>query len=192
MRSRGGRDGFHRCAALILLAGGLAFTAGCQTQDPEKHYALRGRVVSKDVSAQQITVDNENIPGFMPAMTMPYPVKDPQGLDAVQPGDKITADVVVQSKDAYFLQHLTITDREWPRLGSGGAPRRTNSHPATAVPDVPHDRSGRQDAASSPIQGQGRAADLHLHAVPAAELFVRSSAASSRRFTRSCRRTRTT
>src|SRR5580698_9320167 len=102
------RYGFYRCAALILLAGGLAFAAGCQTQNPEKHYALRGRVISKDPSAQQITVDNEDIPDFMPAMTMPYPVKDSQGLDAVQPGDKITADVVV--KNGYWLQHLSITD----------------------------------------------------------------------------------
>ncbi len=86
------------------------------------------------MSAQQLTVDNEDIPGFMPAMTMPYPVKDSQGLDAVQPGDKISADVVV--KDGYWLQHLVITDQS----GRGSVPATTATQelaPGAAVPDVP-------------------------------------------------------
>src|SRR5271163_1415766 len=113
------RQRFYRCTALILVVAGLAIAGGCHA--PEKHYALHGRVVSKDVSTQQITVDNEDIPGFMPAMTMPYPVKDPQGLDTVQPGDKISADVVV--KDGYWLQHLAITDQS----GRGKLPAETAS-----------------------------------------------------------------
>ena len=111
----------------------LLIVSGCQSSS-EKHYALHGRVISKDVSAQQLTVDNENIPGFMPAMTMPYPVKDPQGLNTVQPGDKISADVVV--KDGYWLQHLTVTDTS----GRGKLPAETASHelaPGDKVPDVP-------------------------------------------------------
>jgi protein SCO1 len=126
------RNRFYRCTALILLGAGLAMANGCHA--PEKDYTLRGRVISKDVSAQQITVDNEDIPGFMPAMTMPYPVKDPQGLNAVQPGDKITADVVV--RETYWLQHLVITDQS----GRGSVPAETASQepaPGATVPDVP-------------------------------------------------------
>ena len=52
--------------------------------------------MAKSESAGQLSVDNDNIPGFMSAMTMTYPVQDPQGLQQVQPGDRITADVVVQ------------------------------------------------------------------------------------------------
>src|SRR5271163_4760818 len=114
-------DGLHGCTALILLAAGLVFASGCQNQTREQRYQLRGRVISKDPSAQQLTVDNEDIPGFMPAMTMPYPVKDSQGLAAVQPGDKISADVVV--KDGYWLQHLVITDQS----GRGSVPAQTAS-----------------------------------------------------------------
>lgn len=119
-------------AATCLVLAGLLILGGCQ--NPDKHYALRGRVISKDVSAQQITVDNEDIPGFMPAMTMPYPVKDPQGLNAVQPGDKISADVVV--REGYWLQHLVITDQS----GRGSVPATTATQelsPGAAVPDVP-------------------------------------------------------
>jgi protein SCO1 len=119
-------------ATNCLVLGALLILSGCQ--NPEKHYALRGRVISKDVSAHQITVDNEDIPGFMPAMTMPYPVRDPQGLETVQPGDKISADVVV--REGYWLQHLVITDQS----GRGSVPATTATQelpPGAAVPDVP-------------------------------------------------------
>jgi len=125
-----GRHNLKLTACLVLAF--LAILSGCQSS--EKHYVLRGQVISKDVSAQQLTVNNEDIPDFMPAMTMPYPVKDSQGLDTVQPGDKITADVVV--KDGYFLQHLTITDQS----GRGSVPAETAAQelaPGAAVPDVP-------------------------------------------------------
>jgi protein SCO1 len=119
--------------AWIALAS-LFIVSGCQS--PEKHYALHGRVVAKDASAMQVTVNHQYIPGFMPAMTMPYPVKDSQALDAVEPGDQISADVVVQNKDAYWLDHLVITDQ----TGRGSVPATTVAHelaPGDAVPDVP-------------------------------------------------------
>jgi protein SCO1/2 len=126
LHSRGSRAGWLALASLVIVGG-------CQ-RSSEKHYALRGRVISKDASAQQLTVDNEDVPGFMPAMTMPYPVKDPKGLEAVQPGDLISADVEV--KDGYWLQHLTITDQR----GRGKLPAETASQelaPGATVPDVP-------------------------------------------------------
>jgi len=138
-RSRGGRDGTSGATQMLAAALLAAFAvcvacAGCQ--DSTRHYALQGRVVAKDPSTQQITVNHGEIPGFMPAMTMPYPVKDSQGFDNVQTGDAISADVEVQSKDAYWLQHLVITDES----GRGSAPASTAPHelvPGDPVPDVP-------------------------------------------------------
>jgi protein SCO1 len=87
-------------AALVCLAAALA---GCSLLT--KHYSLRGRVLAKSTS--DVTVNAENIPGFMPAMTMPYPVRDLEALEKVQPGDAITADLVVQGK-TYWLDHVVI------------------------------------------------------------------------------------
>ncbi len=70
----------------------------------------------------------------MPAMTMPYPVKDPQGLQAVQPGDKSRR--TWWSGRVYWLQHLVITDQS----GRGSVPATTAPQellPGAAVPDVP-------------------------------------------------------
>ena len=119
---------------LLVLAFVSGALIGCQPQ--EKRYTLRGRVVAKSAATGQLSVDNENIPGFMPAMIMPYPVKDPQGLAGVEPGDRITADVVVKSNDNYWLEQLTITDKS----GRGSVSAATTPHelmPGEAVPDVP-------------------------------------------------------
>ena len=98
--TRGVCHATHRCRyrhcrfTLSLARLCLGVLDGCQTQ--EKHYTLRGRVVAKSPGTGQLTVDNEDIPGFMPAMTMPYPVKDPRGLAQSSPEIEITADVVVK------------------------------------------------------------------------------------------------
>ena len=44
----------------------------------------------------------------MPAMSMPYPVKDAKTLAQVQSGDQITADLVVNGQK-YWLQNVVVT-----------------------------------------------------------------------------------
>ena len=86
----------------LALALVFAILGGCRSS--QKHYALRGRVLAK--SSDQLTVSQQDIPGFMAAMTMPYPVKDPEGLEVVQPRDAITADLVVQGEKNYWLENI--------------------------------------------------------------------------------------
>jgi len=92
-------------AAMTLL---LIITAGCNRT---KKYPMQGEVVAKDASTSQVTVNHGDIPGFMPAMAMPYRVKDPAVVQELQPGDKIAAEVVI-GKDAsdYWLEDVRITD----------------------------------------------------------------------------------
>ena len=121
---------YRRCslALLLVLSGCLA---GCGGSSP-KHYSLRGRVLA--ASEDQITVNHEEIPGFMPAMTMPYAVKDPALLKAVQTGDLITADLMVDREKNYWLEHLVVTDRS----GRDSLPSITADElePGAVVPDV--------------------------------------------------------
>ncbi len=86
---------------LALFAILLSITACSHT----KKFPMQGKVVGKSASTSEITIDHGDIPGFMSAMTMPYVVKDPAVIREVQPGDKITASVVVPSDGSdYFLE----------------------------------------------------------------------------------------
>ena len=67
-----------------------------------KRYHLEGTVVSIDRQQKRVIVDGKDIPGFMGAMTMPYPVADDQTLNRVRPGDQITADIVAAGSDMHL------------------------------------------------------------------------------------------
>ena len=73
-----------------------------------KHYQLKGKVVSIDKQAKMANIDSEAIPGFMDAMTMPYPVKPESELDKLKPGDLVTGDLVVQDDDSW-LENVVVT-----------------------------------------------------------------------------------
>lgn len=92
---------------VLLLAATVLTTAlaGCQNQPGSsaaskpagtKVYDVTGKVVSLDPAKKVVTLDHEDIPGFMKAMTMEFPVADAKLLDGMKPGDavrgKITAD----------------------------------------------------------------------------------------------------
>ena len=103
-------------AAIALVALLPVGMMGCSNSKPQptvssaqptadsavKRYHLEGTVVSIDRQQKRVIVDGKDIPGFMVAMTMPYPVADDQTLDRVKPGDQITADVVAASNDIHL------------------------------------------------------------------------------------------
>ena len=120
---------------LLLLTFTSAVAGGCR--DTRKHYSLKGQLLSKNASANQVTIDNEEIPGFMPAMTMIYPVKDTRGFQQVQPGDRISAVVVTENDGTtYWLEHVAITDQSGRRLFSV-TKKSAVMLPEQKVPDVP-------------------------------------------------------
>jgi protein SCO1/2 len=81
---------------------------GCGTSD--RHYNFQGRVVSKVPEPHTLVIDHENIPGFMAAMTMPYPVVASVDLSGVEAGDRIKGRVVVYKDGNYELNKISVTD----------------------------------------------------------------------------------
>lgn len=101
-----------------------------------KKFPMQGKVVGKSATTSEITIEHGDIPGFMSAMTMPYVVKDPAALRDVQPGDKITAAVVVPSDGSdYFLEDVQITDKSGRIRANSQGPHPLM--PGERVPDVP-------------------------------------------------------
>ena len=91
--------------ALLLIAA-----AACSRAPEPRRYEVRGQIIGVDPERQEVVVNHEDIPGFMPAMTMPYKVQDPSLLQGKQPGDLVTATLVVEEVNAY-LSTLTTTGR---------------------------------------------------------------------------------
>ncbi|HKM65937.1 MAG TPA: SCO family protein [Candidatus Acidoferrum sp.] len=111
---------------LICVCG----AGGCQSA-PEKHYAIQAEVISADPEKKLITVKHGDIPGLMPAMTMTYQVAEPGQIAALQPGDKISADLVV-SESKGRLEKIVLVSK-----GDGKASGTTQRIPekGDVVPD---------------------------------------------------------
>ena len=118
----------RRLAAVLV----IALVSACSTA---REYPLTGQVLFADPSKLEITVKHEDIPGFMPGMTMPFRVSDKRTFDRVKPGDLITATLVVEETSRY-LAHITTTgSAPLPPEASAG-PRPRIIEPGTEVPDV--------------------------------------------------------
>src|SRR5258707_8762287 len=88
--------------AHLVLGLCLTFAASACTKSDERTFTLQGQVLSLEPARKLLTVKHEEIKGFMPAMTMPYEVRDGKLLDGLAPGDLINATLVVVSNGAYL------------------------------------------------------------------------------------------
>lgn len=115
-----------------------AIAAGaCSRTAPTKEYQLKGQILDVKPETNEVLVRHGDIPGFMPAMTMPYKVQDGALLAGKTPGDLITATLVVGETEA----HLSRIDRTGHApVDNTGAPQITASQilqPGGPVPDTP-------------------------------------------------------
>src|SRR6187399_2831632 len=78
----------------------LAMLLACGRAPQSKEYQLKGQILDIRPETKEVLVKHEDIPGFMMAMTMPYSVKDEGLLADKQPGDLITATLVVSETEA--------------------------------------------------------------------------------------------
>ena len=86
---------------------GLLFAAGCSRAPEARTYQLTGQILAVKAETNEILVKHDDIPGFMPAMTMTYAVKDAALIKDRAAGDLITATLVVEPS----LAHLSAITR---------------------------------------------------------------------------------
>ena len=94
-------------AALALLV-----CLGCGVSS-EQSYDVTGRVEGVDAEREQVRIAHDEIPGFMPAMTMSFDVASPAALEAAQPGDRVRFTLLRSAT------RLSITDLEVIEVGAG-------------------------------------------------------------------------
>lgn len=94
--------------ALSLVACGKSQPAKPTDVAGQKTYELRGKIVSRDRGENTVTIDHEEIKGFMEAMTMDYSVRGAK-VDALPPdGSKIRAKLHVVD-DGYWVSDVQRT-----------------------------------------------------------------------------------
>jgi len=97
----------------------------------EKRYPLKGKVVAVNKTDRTATIAHEEVPAYMPAMTMPFKIKNAADLEMMKPGDQVTGDLVVDESSSW-VEILTIVEGQSlvSTVDVPGEPK-----PGTKVPD---------------------------------------------------------
>jgi protein SCO1/2 len=103
----------------LLALPGTVVVVLCACGPTQREYELRGVVVAVDPARDEITIRHEDIPRFMPGMTMPFKVRDSRLLQGRQPGDVVRATLVVEESDAHI--------RALERTGSAPVPESSSA-----------------------------------------------------------------
>jgi len=101
-----------------------ALLAACNREPPARQYQLQGQILAIEPARSEVLIRHGAITGFMPAMTMPFTVKDGGLLSGKEPGDLVTATLVVTDLNAH-LSSLTRTGHaplEVPAAASNAPP----------------------------------------------------------------------
>lgn len=103
----------------LWLLAGISFTAGCGRTDKAPaivtEYPLKGEIVAMLPERRSFVVKHEEIPGFMPAMTMEF-VVSPAEIAAFKAGQFITARLVPTGEGAYRLESIFPYERTQAEL----------------------------------------------------------------------------
>ena len=99
---------------LTLMIGALVcallLSTAVRAQDAKKEHAFKGVVQKVDAKAKSLTVDGENVPGWMMAMTMVYSPDKEEIFKTVKAGDQITA--TVKDGDTKTLYDVKIVQKK--------------------------------------------------------------------------------
>ncbi len=130
-----------RISTAVLLAAVLCL-AGCRSRQTASHaagpeadarsYSVRGVVISANATTGEVILNGDAIPGYMPAMTMAYTLKQPSAATALHPGDTITA-VMEPTAQANLLDQIDIVAQA--KLDYVPGVTYNTLEPGEAVPD---------------------------------------------------------
>lgn len=108
-----------RVTVVIVL---LAAWPSCKRGEAHKPvdgtvYRGVGVVESIDRDTSSIQINHEDIKDYMPAMSMPFMVKDKSLLDAAAPGDRIEFSLEATSKGQVVTEIKKVGTTESPKRG---------------------------------------------------------------------------
>ncbi len=77
-------------------------------------YKVRGRVVGFGDDSLTVIISHEDIPGYMPAMTMPFRARSPEELAHLRVGDAVAFSLVVKQSESWIEHVRPLATSELP------------------------------------------------------------------------------
>lgn len=130
----------------LRIVGWLLALASCGRADDTRTYQLTGQILVVKAQIKEVLVKHDDIPGFMPAMTMLYTVSDAALLKDCEEGDLITATLKVAPDGAYLSAIVRTGKAPLPDDARKTIPVAANVRllkKGDAVPDTPLTDQGR-------------------------------------------------
>lgn len=121
---------------IIALTVAAICAAAC-ARDDSRTYQLTGQILVVKPETKEVLVKHDDIPGFMPAMTMPYIVSDAAVLKDRAAGDLITATLKVAPDGAYLTAITRTGAAPLPEDARTTIPAAANVHLLAAGDMVP-------------------------------------------------------
>jgi protein SCO1/2 len=111
------------CATAVALVALVSLTipAACTRAEPPRQYPITGQILAVHPERQEVTIKHDDIPQFMPAMTMPYPVATRELIDARVPGELISGTLEVVNSTGRLIA-ITRTGMAPLPVTADGAP----------------------------------------------------------------------
>jgi protein SCO1/2 len=112
-------------AAIVVLAG-----VGCQkpvaakpSATEQKVYEVRGIVRGINPARQVLIVEHEDVPGFMPSMTMPFDYRSPEDIAPLKAGDGILFQLTVTDHDSWVggVKKIDVASVNLPKPAKSAA-----------------------------------------------------------------------
>jgi protein SCO1/2 len=103
---------FCSCSVLLVLSL-LASSCKREPSPPvpsvpvktsRREFQVKGVVLAVNLKGKEVEVRHEEIPGYMEAMTMPFPVKDTNELAGLEPGTRVSFRLIDAGKEGWIDQ----------------------------------------------------------------------------------------
>ncbi len=119
----------------VVITSLLLFSsAGCRKDTSnQKRYDLTGKVLTVEQDKHQIIVAHDEIKDYMPAMTMPFRIREDWPFSVLATGDRITATLVVDGTE-FYLENVVIT-QESADTNAAGTSGVAEAKEGAEVPD---------------------------------------------------------
>ncbi len=125
LRVMGVRFAFFALVAALFFAGcskspdavPAAVSNEQKTNSASQSYQVRGVIQEFRPADKEIVIKHEEIPDYMPAMTMPFPVKSTNEFAGLNTNDQVTFTMIVTEKDGW-IQDLKKIGVDTNSLGS--------------------------------------------------------------------------